>query len=131
MGGGRGRGGAARKDEPAKQAAAAAAAVAVSSTTLATRACANAFRRSEPPATHRLMAASTACVSLVAPTAALPCFTASMAYSAWKSRPAGENVVVSVSYISARRRRRERRGGQLGAGGDAGRARAHARAGAA
>lgn len=34
----------------------------------------------------------------LAPTAALPCFTASMAYSIWWMRPAGDHSVTSVSY---------------------------------
>jgi hypothetical protein len=59
-------------------------------------------------------------VHTLSPTAALPCFTASMAYSIWKMRPWGLHVVTSVSYCSqcrgraaSRRRARWRRGGAL------------------
>ena len=37
----------------------------------------------------------------LSPTAALPCFTASIAYSIWKMRPCGLHVVTSVSYCAA------------------------------
>ena len=45
-----------------------------------------------------LRAAITACVLFLMPTAHPPCFTASMAYSTWKMRPWGLQVVTSVSY---------------------------------
>lgn len=43
-------------------------------------------------------AARTQCVFDRAPTAALPCLTASMAYSTWWRRPTGLKVVTSPSY---------------------------------
>ena len=46
----------------------------------------------------RFRVARTTCVLLRSPTAALPCFTASIAYSIWWMRPAGLHVVTSVSY---------------------------------
>lgn len=42
--------------------------------------------------------ASTTWVFDLSPIAAEPCFTASIAYSTWNSRPAGDHVVTSVSY---------------------------------
>jgi hypothetical protein len=38
----------------------------------------------------------------VRPTAQLPCFTASIAYSTWNRRPCGLHVVTSVSYCGSR-----------------------------
>ena len=44
------------------------------------------------------MVATIAHVSVRSPMAALPCFTASIAYSIWWIRPAGDQVMQSVSY---------------------------------
>ena len=60
----------------------------------------------------------------LSPTAALPCFTASMAYSIWKMRPCGLHVVTSVSYCTADWRGSGSEGascgGQAAAGGGGG-----------
>lgn len=47
---------------------------------------------------ERLRPAMTANLSETSPTDALPWLTASIAYSTWKRRPFGLNVVTSVSY---------------------------------
>jgi hypothetical protein len=50
-----------------------------------------------------------ACMLLLltaSPTAQLPCFTASIAYSTWNSRPWGLQVVTSVSYCGSTSRDR-------------------------
>lgn len=46
----------------------------------------------------RFRATTTACVALRTPTVALPCFTASCAYSIWWMRPCGLNTDTSESY---------------------------------
>jgi hypothetical protein len=48
------------------------------------------------------------------PTAQLPCFTASIAYSTWNKRPCGLHVVMSVSYCTTswRVRKTHRHGGE-------------------
>jgi hypothetical protein len=62
-----------------------------------------------PPAAAQPSSAFFACRALLlttSPTAQLPCFTASMAYSTWNSRPWGLQVVTSVSYCGSTSRDR-------------------------
>lgn len=53
----------------------------------------------DPSSEEALLSTTTiACVLDFKPIAALPCFTASMAYSIWWMRPWGLHVVISLSY---------------------------------
>merc|ERR1719261_881009 len=71
----------------------------------------------------RLKEQRTACLSERIPTTGVPCFTASIAYSIWKIRPCGLQVMQSVSYwlvyiaATPRPARREAGGEGVGEGG--------------